>query len=133
MDFHNCVLRHAGNLGMTIHKENISAPEIVVLQMVHGPDAVTQIEKVRSGIPTEHRAERDRLAAYYGDKVVEAAFPGLVARLPNSLAEAGIRMANEPEEVDDDPASDRVMAPPADVAAKIARAKSAQTAQSLVG
>jgi hypothetical protein len=130
MDFHNCVLRHAGNLGMTVHKTNISTAEIVVLRALHGPDSVVQIETIRNSIPTDQRKLRDDLARFYGDKVMEDLFPGLVARLPATLAEAGIGVVEEP--VDDDPASDRVMAPPAEIAAKVARAK-AVNPQSLVG
>jgi hypothetical protein len=130
MDYHNCVLRHAGNLGMTVHKENISTAEIVILRHIHGPDSVVQIETVRNSVPTDQRKLRDDLDRYYGDKVLTELFPGLVARLPSTLAEAGIGIVEEP--VDDDPASDRVMAPPAEIAAKVARAKAANP-QSLVG
>lgn len=130
MDYHNCVLRHAGNLGMTIHKVDISTPEIVILRALHGPDSVIQIETVRNSIPTNQRELRDKLAAYYGDKVVADLFPGLVARLPTTLAEAGIGVEDEP--ADEDPAADRVLAPPPDVAAKVARVKAASP-QSLVG
>jgi hypothetical protein len=131
MDFHNCVLRHAGNLGMTVHKTNIPTPEIVLLRYIHGPDSVVQIETVRNSIPTDQRKLRDDMVRFYGDKFVDEVFPsnGMTARLPTTLAEAGIGVEEEP--VEEDPASDRVLAPPPAVAEKLNRAKAA--AQSLVG
>lgn len=131
MDFHNCVLRHAGNLGMTVHKTDIPTPEIVLLRHIHGPDAVVQIETVRNSIPTDQRELREKLVRFYGDKFVDDVFPsnGMVARLPRTLAEAGIGVVEEP--IDEDPASDRVLAPPPEVADKLQRAKAA--AKSLVG
>lgn len=129
MDYHDCVLRHAGNLGMTIHKTNLATPEIVILRHIHGADSVVQIKTVRQSIPTNQRELRDRLAAFYGEKVMLDLFPGIAARLPTTLAEAGIGVEEEPPE--EDPAADRVLAPPPEVAAKIARAK-ASSPQSLV-
>jgi hypothetical protein len=97
MQLYNCVVRHAGNLGMTIHKEDVTAAEIVLLRALHGEDAVINMAETRQ-TRREHRAERERLAAYYGERVLADCFPGALSRLPTTLAEAGIGVEqDEPE------------------------------------
>lgn len=89
MHLHNAIILHAGNRNMTIHKGNLTAPEIVLLRKIHGEDAVLNIEAVaETNRPIA--GEYDRLVGLYGREVVVEAFPGAITSLPKTLAEAGI-------------------------------------------
>lgn len=132
MDLHNCVVRHAGNLGMTIDREDVTPAEILVLKALHGADAVLNIVKTRAR-NIDSRKEMDRLKAYYGDKVVLDLFPGAAPVLPKTLREAGLDAQPEaPDDHEEEPAAEPATPPlPAEVAARVARAK--PNAASLVG
>lgn len=49
MDFHRCVVRHRGDLTMTISKDDMTPAHIVLLRMIHGSDAVVDIVRTREG------------------------------------------------------------------------------------
>lgn len=138
MQLYNCVVRHAGNLGMTVHKIDLSAAEIVVLRHLHGADAVVNVSPSRE-TRLDSRKVRERLVELYGDKAVVECFPGATPRLPATLAEAGVEeegeaaAANDSDEHDehgDTPASDRTLPPPPDVAGRLAR--TGRTAKDLI-
>lgn len=101
MQFCNLTLRLGGLLTSTVHKTDVSVPEILILQHIHGVDAVNDI------VPTEFKVrmqseEWDRLASTYdqmagsasptGDRpsVMGSLFPGAVRRLPTSLTDIGM-------------------------------------------
>ena len=129
MDLYNCTVRHAGNLGMTIARHDVTPAEIVILRLIHGEDSIVNIEKVKSSRPIDSRKERERLGAFYGEDVVLKAYPGAAPVLPKTLREAGIEA--EPEhEAEPTPEPEPTALPP-EVAARVARAKAAP--QSLVG
>lgn len=103
----SAVVRHAGNLAMTIHKENLTPAEIVLLRMIHGDDAVVQITVTaeeganRRGDNSPVR-ELKRLRDLYGAKLVGQAWPGINPMLPVTLEQAGIRLADDAETDDPD-------------------------------
>lgn len=79
----------AGDTGNTVQKWGVTPSEVAVLQLVHGSDAVTDIH-VREDVQRTNRAERERLAAFYGQPqpdggfksiAVDSLFPGAAARL----------------------------------------------------
>ena len=67
------VVRHRGN--------PIVFPELIVLQQIHGEDAITDIHVVGEWDATQQEV-RERLRLIYGAKVVTEIFPGAQPRLP---------------------------------------------------
>ena len=57
---------------MNVCKENLTAPEIMILRYIHGADAVTEISPTRMD-KRAHAEERERLETMYshraGDKI----------------------------------------------------------------
>lgn len=127
MDLHTATVRLAGGLRMQLPKENLTAAEIVVLKHLHGQDGVVDVSRTRE-TKRQHRVEVERLRSTYGDKAVEACFPGAssMTRLPKTLAEAGLIAREEQNEelFDDEDDVDAAPTAPADVVAKLtAKAK----------
>jgi hypothetical protein len=92
----NILLSIGGDSGNTVPKDGVTASEIAVLRLIHGDEAVQEIEPAGE-VRISHRAERARLFDLYGraryadDKpVVETLFPGAAARLFENLAELEI-------------------------------------------
>jgi len=94
----NCLVHLAGDAGNSVPKYGVTVSEIVVLQKIHGEDAVVDIQPVGE-VERTHRAERQRLEYVYGtaqddgsrrSKVVDLLFPGAAARLYETFAEAEI-------------------------------------------
>jgi hypothetical protein len=67
------VVRHRGN--------PIVFPELIILQHIHGEEAITDIHVVGEWDTTQQEV-RDRLRIIYGDKYFQEVFPGAAARLP---------------------------------------------------
>lgn len=87
-----------GDAGNTVEKYNVTVSEIVVLQKIHGSDAVVNIRPGET-IDRSSKAERARLDYEYGapqddgskrSKVVDLLFPGAAARLFETFEEAEI-------------------------------------------
>lgn len=108
----NCSLALGGDQGNTVPKFGITAAEIAVLRVIHGDDAVTNIEPAGEVKRTD-RQEIARLTQVFGTnqdgrvraKAVEALFPGAAARvfhtldeldLPEELFAAERRMGGRP-------------------------------------
>ena len=96
MQIANVLVAVAGDPGNTVPKYGVTAAEIAVLRMIHGDEAVTDIEPAGS-VSTSNRAELARLRGVYGgatdgdgNRLVEQLFPGAAARVFESLAELGI-------------------------------------------
>lgn len=64
MHYYNCKLRLHGNVVNEVMKENISAPEIVIMRKLHGDDAVVEIKYAYTG-KIDAGAERRRLSERY--------------------------------------------------------------------
>jgi predicted nucleotidyltransferase len=90
MQLLNCSVAIGGEAGMTVFKERVTVPEIMVLRAVHGDDAVRNIEVVGS-ITFNSADERERLALVYTNPegVVRETL-GVVGSLPMELSEANI-------------------------------------------
>lgn len=93
----NVLLALAGHKGNTVFKAGVTAAEIAVLRLIHGNDAVTEIEPTGE-IKRSHRDELTRLRERYGamegetfqSKAVNSLFPGAAARVFERLDELDI-------------------------------------------
>lgn len=89
MQLYRCQVRHAGKYETVIHKEDVTAADIVILKALHGSDAVTGVEATRkTNVP--QAKERDRLIGVYGARVFARIFPGAMPRMPADLSQAGL-------------------------------------------
>lgn len=93
MQLANITVAIAGDTGNTVQKFGVTASEIAVLRVIHGSDAVFDIE-VLDDEPRSVRAEKERLAAIYGQTkdannnvILTQLFPGAAARLFETVAE----------------------------------------------
>lgn len=87
MQIVNCTVAIDGEAGMTVAKTNVSVPELLVLQALHGDDAVRNVEVI-GDIKVSAPEERERLSLLYVSP------PGIVKEtlgaqgsLPESLDE----------------------------------------------
>ena len=84
MDLLSCSVAINGDIRAVITKPQVTIPEIVLLQAMHGADAVTNI-KVIGEVETTSEQERDRLGNFYKDAKVMEVF-GQYGDLPKTLA-----------------------------------------------
>lgn len=71
IEFCSCTVAIGGDVRAIVPKPMVSVPEILMLQAIHGADAVTNIKVIETQDVTSEQ-ERDRLGNLYGDgKVVE--------------------------------------------------------------
>lgn len=97
MDLLHIVLALGGDAGNTVSKFNVTPAEIAVLRVLHGDDAVSEINVVGSVERTD-REERARLMERYGTHhegrvravSVETLFPGAAARVFHKIDELDI-------------------------------------------
>ncbi|HEV2155409.1 hypothetical protein [Bradyrhizobium sp.] len=89
----NILLSLGGHHGNTVPKFGVTAAEIAVLRAIHGDESIKDVEPGHV-IKTTHRTERDRLLGIYGGAkfedgrpIVESLFPGVAARVHETLAE----------------------------------------------
>lgn len=91
--------------GMIVEKAPVTPAEVVVLQRIHGHDAVTDIKILN---PTSdrrsHAGELDRLREFYtmrvednGPPIVDACFPGAFPRLPVMFRDIGVDLGEQGE------------------------------------
>ncbi len=104
MQFYDATVRLGGNVIHEVPRTNLTAPEVVVLQAIHGGvEAVVNIEPVRSG-KIDMNMERDRLIQKYSPKVVSEVFGPTTATMPEKLP--GIKTkkgeTTKPELTDED-------------------------------
>lgn len=90
----NILLALGGDSGNQVPKFDVTAAEIAVLRAIHGDSAVSEITPAAHDIDRSNTAERARLKAMYGNArdlegniVVDVLFPGIAARVPESLDE----------------------------------------------
>lgn len=90
MQICNCTVAIGGEAGMTVVKERVTVPELAILRVVHGEDAVRNIEVIADE-SVDSADERSRLASIYKnpENVVRDAF-GAAGALPKTLEDAGI-------------------------------------------
>lgn len=77
-----------GDSRAVIHKSTVSIPEIVILQSLHGDDAITNI-RIDGTWDTPDDVERDRLGILYKDSKVIEVFQKY-GDLPKTLKDARI-------------------------------------------
>lgn len=71
IEFCSCTVAIGGDVRAIVPKPVVSVPEILMLQAIHGADAVTNIKVIETQ-DVSSEEERDRLGNLYGDgKVVE--------------------------------------------------------------
>lgn len=116
MQLSNIVLRIGGSVLHTVPKALVTPAEILVLQRIHGHDAVVDVRPVKKDKNRSHAAEFERLAQLYdgaaqasapGDEsksILGTLFPGAMKKLPMTLKEIGMDglVAPLPEEVEVD-------------------------------
>lgn len=106
MQFANIMLALGGDKGTTVPKSEVSASEIAVLQLIHGKDAVFDVEPVELDEDDERakrtdREEIRRLSEIYGRakvdtedgtqvSVITALFPGAGAKAVTDLKDLDI-------------------------------------------
>lgn len=73
MDYYNAVVRNMGDVRYEVSKENISAPEVIIMREIHGFDGVVRIEyskTIEEGDEEgqyDEGAEIERLNMLYAD------------------------------------------------------------------
>lgn len=87
-EIYSCCVAIGGDIRSVVHKSTVSVAEILVLQHVHGPDAVTMIKPVGS-VTTSTDEQRDELGRAYGDEKIVELF-NQFGELPKTLREARI-------------------------------------------
>lgn len=131
MQICSATIRLAGSVQNTVFRQDITPAEILVLQAIHGQDAVVDI------VPIE---KEDRPAAKEWDRLTQAydrsggpdtpdgreevsiiakLFPGAIKRLPETLKEIGLEeleTVDAPEPQERKPRAPRAPKPAADVA-----------------
>lgn len=97
----NILLALGGDSGNTVPKSGITPSEVAVLQLIHGNDAVTDIDitgtaKNEFGKNRTNREERQRLTDLYSknepdgtvrSRALDMLFPGVAARLYEDFSE----------------------------------------------
>jgi hypothetical protein len=90
MQICNCTVAIGGEVGMTVFKERVTVPEMAILRIIHGEDAVRHIEIIADE-SIDSNEERARLNSIYKspENVVRDTF-GASGVLPKTLDDAGI-------------------------------------------
>lgn len=84
----SCTVAIGGDIRSVVPKTLVTPAEIMLLQSIHGDDAVTNI-RVDGSFDVTSDAERDRLGSFYGDQKVVNLF-NQYGDLPNTLEAARI-------------------------------------------
>lgn len=103
MQLSNLVLRLGGSVLHTVAKTDCTPAEILVLQRIHGDDAVTDIRPTRVDHTRRHQSEYERLQHKYDrastfvstpgeehKQIMASLFPGAMKKLPLTLEEIGL-------------------------------------------
>lgn len=96
MQFVNCFVRLNGSVENEVARRDISVAEVSVLRALHGADAVVKIEALDKR-DVNARAVKDHLMSTYSSdnsrKVVEGLFPGMYPKIPETLGDVGLELA----------------------------------------
>jgi len=88
-EFCSCTVAIGGDIRSVVPKPIVSVPEILLLQHLHGADAVSHIKVIKKEDTTSEQ-ERDRLGRFYGDHKIAALF-NQFGELPKTIEEARIQ------------------------------------------
>jgi hypothetical protein len=91
----NVLLALGGKRGESVPKYGVTPAEVVVLQHLHGQDAVYEIDILSETVERTNRQEIERLRQFYsrreGDRyispAIDALFPGVGATVPKTFAD----------------------------------------------
>lgn len=84
----DCLVLVGGDIGNSVMRYGVTAPEVAILRSIHGNDAVREIV-IKANEKVDHAGERDRLSLTYKEEVVAGLF-GKFGDLPETLAEARV-------------------------------------------
>lgn len=120
-----------GDIRHQVTRIGITPAESVLLRLIHGEDCLIELKR-GSDTRRPHAEELQRLKQFYGDKRVEAAFPGAFPQLPINFDEVGVDLPGpvkgknakkrekeeaaksaEADDVSHDPAGDKASEPAA--------------------
>lgn len=87
-DLCSCTVAIAGDVRAVVSKPTVTIPEIIMLQHIHGGDAINNI-RVKGDWNITNEAERDRLGEFYGDAKVIEIFQQF-GELPKTLGDSRI-------------------------------------------
>lgn len=93
MERANATVRVGGSMLHTVRKQNLTPPEVVLLKVIHGHDAVVDIERgttAKFAEVDEDISEIERLCNVYGEAAFQDAFPGHAPQLPLKFKDIGI-------------------------------------------
>jgi hypothetical protein len=90
MKIYQLKLSHAGKMNHQMIMNGVTAPEVIMLKAVHGPQAVEDLLVTGHAPGLNHLEEKTRLIDKYGQKKFEEMFPGFSPILPADLAQVGI-------------------------------------------
>lgn len=137
MQICSATIRLAGSVQNTVFRDDITPAEILVLQAIHGNDAVIDILPIEK-VERSQNVEWDRLTSRYDRSggpdtpdgkedvsIVSRLFPGAVKRLPVTLSEIGLETNEAPEPAPEPEKPRRNSRKAADPAAVIAAAPTA--------
>lgn len=102
MQIFNCKVRLNGNVLHEVPRLEVSAAEVILLQHIHGNDAVVGLKHINDDQRT-NSFERNRLAEIYGEKRVKEVFGLSSLPLPAELS----GFDGEDEEPEAEPARPR--------------------------
>jgi hypothetical protein len=102
MDVYKAKVRLTGSMLNEVRREELTAPEILLLQRIHGGDAVLEIEKTGTA-KVNHREERERLYLGYRAAInnktqthfVEELFGPNHMDLPTSVPGVAVKKSNK--------------------------------------
>jgi len=101
MQLYDATVRLQANPMHEVPKSGLTAPEVLLLQFVHGEDAVVRVRKGKMD-KRSHEDERLRLSTRYGDKRVADMFGPGHTKLPIKLDNVDFDEPAETELTDDD-------------------------------
>jgi hypothetical protein len=96
MQYYNATVRLAGSTINEVPKYDLSAPEVLVLQYIHGVDAVVKLQR-SANKPVKSNAEKERLKSKYDQALVKREQSidrifGALGQLPQDLPDEVLEM-----------------------------------------
>lgn len=91
MKLYKLNLLHNGKQNHQMVKEGVTAPEVILLMAVHGPQAVSDVKETGENKNIKQDEEKNRLVYRYGQKVFTTTFPGFAPNFPYGLEQVGIQ------------------------------------------
>ena len=93
MQIAHCTVKHAAKHYHAVRRINVSVPEILLLQAIHGEDAVREVAYAGES-DRDTVEEMEHLHKMYGGKeeiklLIEKLFPGARPVLPSKLSDIG--------------------------------------------